>query len=222
MTYTETMSMRIFLVLLLLLPGWALAQETKKDQPSLAEIARKEKERRKKIDKKVPVIRNADLEKFQGRVTTGARPVAPPRDIVLPGIPEVPSTEAETKTEPGAAGVTEKDMEFWKSAFGEARLNLQNAVNRHLVLQLKMNNLRNAFFREDDGSTQALIQSQLQQTLEQIEAAKLELEQAKTAIERLQTEARRSGLSPRLIGDFTGELPETTGEIVPEAAVPPQ
>lgn len=184
------------------------AQQTA-EKPSLAELARREKERRSTIEKKKPAITNADLHKFQSaRVTLsgGPRPAA----SVAPAVPsESSSTESSQETSlPQTEAEKPKDMEDWKSAFAEARLNVTTAVNRGLVLQLKMNHLRNAFFTEDDGSTQALIQSQMDETLKELEKNRQEVEEAKKALEKLQQEARRAGVPQRLIDEMTGELPE--------------
>ena len=77
-----------------------------------------------------------------------------------------------------------------------------------------MNNLRNAFFTEDDGSTQALIQSQLNQTLQEIEQNKSEATKARKALATLEREARRAGMPARVIQELTKDSTQAT-EIAP-------
>lgn len=198
--------MLIIFLFLLFVPTSLAAQEPKK-QPSLAELARKGREQKKDSSKKA--ITNADLKRFRrARITTsGTR---------LPSVsPEITPSEAKSKSSATESEEGEgKDHEFWKSAFSEAQLNVRNVVNRGLVLQLKMNNLRNAFFTEDDGSTQALIQSQLNQTLQEIEQNKSEATKARKALATLEREARRAGMPARVIQELTKDSTQAT-EIAP-------
>ncbi|MDA2939016.1 hypothetical protein MYX75_12245 [Acidobacteria bacterium AH-259-A15] len=188
------------LLVLFFVPTWAMAQESKetKKEPSLAELARRERERRANIKKEVPVITNATLKNFKGLVSVSEAPAAPSQG----------ETEAETETETEPEETAEKDLASREAEFDEARMNLKNAVNRSMVLQLKINDLRNAYFREDDGTTQARIQQQLQGTLEEIESNKQEVQAAREALQKLENEARKEGLQPGTIRELVGELPK--------------
>ncbi|MDA2929214.1 hypothetical protein MYX84_04565 [Acidobacteria bacterium AH-259-O06] len=188
------------LLVLFFVPTWAMAQESKetKKEPSLAELARRERERRANIKKEVPVITNATLKNLKGLVSVSEAPAAPSQG----------ETEAETETETEPEQTAEKDLASRKAEFDEARMNLKNAVNRSMVLQLKINDLRNAYFREDDGTTQARIQQQLQGTLQEIESNKQEVQAAREALQKLENEARKEGLQPGTIRELVGELPK--------------
>ena len=143
---------RVILLVLLLVPAWSFAQENEETkEPSLAELARKERERRAQL-KEVPVITNANLKRMGGGfVSTAAGPEA-----------ETEATEGEEGAEAkeNNSEKAETDPAVWEGRFGEARLNLKNAVNRDLVLQLKMNDLRNQYL-SGSGTNQARIQQQL-------------------------------------------------------------
>lgn len=75
------MAIRLLLLLLLFAPGWSFPQESteskteskKKEQqePSLAELARRERERRAQRKQKLPVITNATIGNLRGRVSGG-------------------------------------------------------------------------------------------------------------------------------------------------------
>ncbi|MDA2927965.1 hypothetical protein MYX78_12180 [Acidobacteria bacterium AH-259-G07] len=192
----------LILLVLLLTPAWSFAQETEetKKEPPLAELGRRERERRANM-KEVGVITNADLKNMKGLVSTGGRP----------------PTAASEGTGEGESGLEEysedgeKDPEAWRALFDEARLDLKNAVNRSLVLQLKMNYLRNTWLREDDGTTQARIQQQLQETLGDIESSPQEIQAAREALQALQSEAQQEGLLPGTIRELVGELPQGEG-----------
>ncbi|MFB3068991.1 MAG: hypothetical protein ACE1ZI_06925, partial [Acidobacteriota bacterium] len=64
----------LLLLVLLLVPAWSMAQgseETK--EPSLAELARSERERRAQL-KAIPILTNSDLRKARGFVSTSVDP----------------------------------------------------------------------------------------------------------------------------------------------------
>ena len=54
----------LVLLLLLLTPAWSLAQDA--EEPSLAEIARRERERRAGLEQPAQIITNANLKNIQG------------------------------------------------------------------------------------------------------------------------------------------------------------
>ena len=185
----------IILLLLLLSPAWSLAQET--EEPSLAEVARRERERRANMTEEVRVITEANLKDYEGLVSTSGNP---------------PTAASET-TELGESGSEESSEdvkstpETWQALFNEARLDLANAVNRGRVLELKMKDLQDAWLREDDGSTQGRIQQLLQETQQLIESNKRETQATRETLQALQLEAQQAGLLPAVIRDLVGELP---------------
>ncbi|HLV00249.1 MAG TPA: hypothetical protein VKZ59_03225 [Acidobacteriota bacterium] len=168
------------------------------EEPSLAELARQEKERRSKIKQEVPLITNEILATMtRARVSQATRSVEPEQEA---------QETKEPSTEPLQA-LEEKEID-WRQLFGEATLAYRTAVNNHLVLQLRFNNLRNAFFNEDDGSTQSLLQNQMQETVEKIEANQKILDDCRQKIAELQKAAAEAGLTPGEIRELVGELPE--------------
>lgn len=215
MIYTE--AMKILLIFLLFLPGGLAAQESK-EEPSLAGLVRKEKERRKGIKTNRRVITNADLPNFRrARVSTksasqskGSRDSGPPGSEA-----EVREPNPDVSTPASAVQPAQSDLQFWESAFSQARLNLKQAVDRVLVLQLKMNDLRNAVFIEESSNRRRLSQQQLDETLQDIERNQFEIEQARRALEVLQEKAEKAGLEDWMVRTLAGETPESE-----EAALP--
>ncbi len=206
------------LVLLLLATGPVWAQESKeqapkdpaaKKQPSLADLARQSRQRTANAEKPARSFTNADLARLKGaNVSTSSSPATEPQ-----------AKPDEATGEPDDAkpeGLSPEELEKWKKAFDEARVNLQNTVNEALVLQLRMNNLRNAFLRQSDGVTQQRVQSQLQETFDQIEKNQRDRRDARAAVEKLQREARDAGLSRSQIEEFTGQLPADPPDILSE------
>lgn len=205
-------TMRVLAIVILVVSGWAFGQQAekktdqtkKKEQPSLVELARKGRAARESA-KSAKVITNEDLAKMTGSKvgvsSTGAAPIEEKAAKQDKESDQKSSAEKEEEKD------QQKDLSFWENAFSEARLNLKNAVNRGMVLQLRMNNLRNAYFSEDDGSTQARLQKELSDNMSNIEKNKLEVQKAKEALEKLQKEARDAGLSPQEIRKLTGDVP---------------
>ncbi len=210
--------MRWILLVSLLLPAAALAQEPQpepKPPPSLADLARKNREKKAQSEKKVRVITNADLKQLRSRVSTGKAPVSASAAAAVDSQTDVASAEDATPLE-----LTPEEIEEWRGKFQEARQMLAMAVSEGNVLQLRMNNLRNAYLRVSDGTTQERIQAQLNENLQAIAANKTAQAEARSAIRQLQAEARAAGLAPGLINELTGTLPEPSAEILTPETVP--
>jgi len=197
---------RVMLLVLLLVPAWSFAQENKETkEPSLAELARQERERRAQL-KEVLVITNANLKRVGGGfVSTAAGPGA-----------ETAATEgeegAEAEAEENNSEKAETDPAVWEGRFGETRLNLKNAVNRDLVLQLKMNDLRNQYL-SGSSTNQARIQQQLLETQQEIENNAQDVRSARQAMDALQEVAQKEGIPDNQIIGLVGKLPQDTSII---------
>ena len=120
--------MIVFILLVLLFtPVWTLAQET--GEPSLAEAARRERERRAGMTGEVQVLTNRHVEEMTGLVST--------------------ATASESAGE--ASEESESEEESWDKLFEQARLDLQTAENRGQVLELQLEFLRNQWLSSDNG-----------------------------------------------------------------------
>ena len=173
---------RVMLLVLLLVPTWIFAQENKETkEPTLAELARQERERRAQL-KEILIITNANLKRVGGGfVSTAAGPE--PKNAVTEG-------EEGTEAEENSSEKVETDPAVWEGRFGEARLDLKNAVNRDLVLQLKMNDLRNQYL-SGSGTNQSRIQQQLLETQQEIEKNAQNVRSARQAMATLQGKAQK-------------------------------
>ena len=127
---------------------------------------------------------------------------------------ESAATEGEegAEAEENNSEQAETDPAVWEGRFGETRLNLKNAVNRDLVLQLKMNDLRNQYL-SGSGTNQARIQQQLLETQQEIEMNAKDVRSARQAMDELQGEAQREGIPDDKITGLVGELPKDTSII---------
>jgi len=193
---------KVMLLVLLLVPAWSFAQDDEgTKEPSLAELARKERERRAQLED-VPLITNANIKRLGGgRVSTAAGPDA-----------ETEAIEGKEGAKKNGSEKPEADPAVWEERFGETRLDLKNAVNRDLVLQLKMNDLRNQYL-SGGGSNLSRIQQQLLETQQEIEKNAKDVQSARQAMDTLQSEAQQEGIPDDAIIGLVGKLPQDSSII---------
>jgi len=191
--------MRLFLLAVLLMSGWGMAQS---NEPSLADLSKQARERKAKIQKPARLITNADLKDFQNA----------PVSISKPAEEAQPADQAKTEaTAPEAAeAAAAVDLTEWKKRFQEVVVDYKNAVQKGLVLQLRLNNMTNAFYAQTDDAARGKFGAEIEQTTKEIENNKEEIAAAKKAIEDLSLEARAAGVAEGDIGAMIGDLPEPT------------
>ena len=157
------------------------------------------KREKKSTEEKGRRITDADLGKFQrARVATAVAArstgsATTPKSDAKSGVSAAKSNPDEDES---------KDIEFWKPILTEAQFKVKQSVNRGLVLQLKMNNLQNAFSIEADGTTKAMLQGQLSETLQKIEKNKEEVEKARKELAKLGRQARRASVPRGIINEI--------------------
>ncbi|HEV8132273.1 MAG TPA: hypothetical protein VGQ81_13570 [Acidobacteriota bacterium] len=198
------MRLRIFALVTVLLGVSSLSAQ------SLAELARKERERREKETKVPRVIRNEDLKNLgAARVTTttSPAPTTPKAEAVIAG-PGAPPTPEGPPPPP-------EDEGYWRKAFKEARFNLKLVQNRQMVLELRINDLRNRVLTENDGSMRTMIEQTLNTAAEELQKNKGEIAKAEDKLKKLEEEARKANVPP----GWTRE--EAESETAPKPATPP-
>lgn len=165
---------------------------------SLADIAKKEKERRNEV-KDVRVVTEEEAAKFRSQTPAE------------PALPDQPSGSADSEKKEGdAAGKTQVDKpesdeptdfqgrpeSYWRKTMAEARQKVKDLTNESNVIVLKIADLQNQFYRIDDGFKRETIARDLQKTYYEQDKNKEELEKAKVALQDLENEARKSGALP--------------------------
>ncbi|NWG11911.1 MAG: hypothetical protein HXY20_00060 [Acidobacteria bacterium] len=169
---------------------------------SLAELARKEKERREQVKSSAPVITNSDTAKYAGGAVTTQS---------LPSDSGKPAPGKETGAETPEAGVKPKadkpaDDEptdlfgrpesFWRQTLGDARKKVKDLEDESRILQLRIADLQNRFYREDNGFAQQELQREINKTFYEQDLNKQNLAKAKAELQQLEVEARKSGALP--------------------------
>jgi len=171
---------------------------------SLADLAKKEKERREQVKGESKVITNQQAARFStgsGSTTTRAAETATPK----------PGSEKEGGTETGAKPAKPESDEptdfqgrpesYWRQTLADARRKVKELENEGNVIILKLNDLQNQFYREADGFKQQSIQREINKTFGQQDENKEKLAAAKSDLDDLLKEARKSGALPGWLED---------------------
>jgi hypothetical protein len=158
----------------------------------LAEVARKEEQRRKTARKATKVFTNANL---------GANEVdLPPRGMpsfagsgnatpsnTSPGSPTIPGGNAEPAS---------KDQALWQGRIKAALDDLNRTQMFASSLQTKINSLRTDFVNRDNRVEREKIQQDLNSSLAELERLNKEIDQKRKAIAAIEEEGRKAGVPP--------------------------
>jgi hypothetical protein len=170
---------------------------------SLAEIARKEQQRRKTVKGTSKVYTNEDLDKYpdaaesdkaggKGAATTPDADKAKARP--KPAVPAV-DKKADVPDDP-ANQEPVKDEKYWRARITSARRDLERNDVFLDALQTRVNSLTTDFVNRDDPAQRAAIGSDRQRALAEIERVRGDIQRLTTEIAAIEEEARRSGVPP--------------------------
>ena len=171
---------------LLVWPAVATAQS----QPSLAEIARKEAERRKTVKDSKKVITTKDLPESARKPASTATTEGAAAD-----------SSGDQKAAPAptgnAAAGGQGDEAAWRSRITQARAELRRNEVFLQALQTRVNALTNDFRNgAGDFTQQAKVNQDRQNALQEMERVKAEVERSKKQIADIEEEARKAGVPP--------------------------
>ena len=173
------------LIVVSLLLGWAVPAAGQ----SLADVARKEDARRKKIRQTTRVLTNNDLKPSDGRA-------APPPVAVPEPPPAPPEAAAPAAAGPDEAEEEEHDEQAWRQKMADARLALERNQMYADALQSKINALWADFAARDDPAQRAQIELERKRAIAEQERVKAEVAAQTKAIADLEEEARKAGVPP--------------------------
>jgi hypothetical protein len=162
----------------LLWPVALLAQN-----PPLAEVAKKEQERRKTAKPAAKVLTNKDLPKV----------TAPPPS---PTTPTAADTQAATEQKPAEPAKEEHDEAWWRARITAARAALARDETFLEALQSRVNALSTDFVNRDDPYQRARIGEDRQKALAEMDRVKADIVVHKTQIDDIEEEARKAGVPP--------------------------
>ena len=156
---------------------------------TLADVAKKEEERRKTVKPSDKTYTNKDL----GTLPPGT-PSPPPAK-------PAPSTDAAAKeTEKPAEQEKEKepvkDQAYWAGRMKELQTQLQRDQTYVDALQTRVNSLATDFVNRDDPAQRAVLAKERQKALGELDRLKKQIEATNKAIADLEEEARRANVPP--------------------------
>ena len=156
---------------------------------SLADVAKKEEERRQQVKEPAKTYTNKDLGPVPA---TSALPAEPAKAET-----SSPAKDDATKAEGDDKGKGEvKDQKYWSAK----QKDLQSALDRDQTLadamQTRINSLTTDFVNRDDPAQRALIDRDRQKALGELDRLKKQIVADKKALDDLQEEARHAGVPP--------------------------
>jgi hypothetical protein len=163
---------------------------------SLAELAKKEKERRAQSQApiKVRVLSNSDVAKFQkGAVSTGTYGQEPAKSVTSTNLPEANAAPAAVAQEVADQA---KDEKYWRGRFKELTDGQKASENKFILAQLQLNELRNRFYRESDGFYRETIQKDIDLKIKELDRLEKESQGAQKQLEDFKKEARQKNVPP--------------------------
>ena len=170
---------------------------------TLADVARKESERRQTVQGGAKTYTNTDLKPVAGAPTveptepgdaagpeaggaaTGSNPQADGDiDVKAPGDAANASGDTETK-----------DQEYWSKRMDALKAQWERDQTYLAALQTRVDSLTADFVNRDDPAQRSQIANDRQKALGEIDRLKKAIEQDKAAIPELEEEARRAGVA---------------------------
>lgn len=179
--------------------GCLFAVTTASSAQSLADVARKEQERRKTQPPATKVYTNKDLGE------------APPATMPVPAPPSGASTgsssssgDTATKDDKGAKSDADKDAKGdkakgqaqWADRIKSARETLDHDSTFVDALQSRVNALTTDFVNRDDPAQRATIEADRQKAMSELARMKQKLVEDRKAIADIEEDARRAGVPP--------------------------
>jgi hypothetical protein len=162
---------------------------------TLADLAKKEQERRKASPPAVKTYTNDDLKKLPPAPDGPAKPAdkAKPDDAGKPADAAAPT---EVKPDPAAPAEPAKDEKFWRGRITAAKDDLTRNESFRDALQSQINALSAEFSARDDPYQRAKIADDRQKKIAELARVNQEIEKGKKLIVDIEEEARRAGVPP--------------------------
>jgi hypothetical protein len=163
---------------------------------SLADLANKEKERREAV-KNNRVITPEEAAKYRADTPAADSPdqTSATSDT---GKKDTPKVDKGDSDEP--VDFQGRPESYWRETMAAARERVKSLENEANVITLKIADLQNKFYSEDDGFKREGIQREIQKSFYEQDKNKEELAKARDALQDLEKEGRKSGALPGWLG----------------------
>ena len=151
--------------------------------PPLAEVARKEQERRKTQKPAAKVYTKKDLPE-------SAQTAPPPAALPTPAAAQTPAQTEQKRESDG------KDETWWRNRIAAAREELRRNEVFAEALQSRINALSADFVNRDDPFQRAKVGQDRDKAIAELARVKDEIARGKKQIEDIEEEARKAGVPP--------------------------
>lgn len=169
---------------------------------SLAELAKQEKARRAKIKSriKIRVLSNNDIYKFKsGAITTGVFGKETAARIKANSLGDSLSRKSAASKADTGNPEPAKDETYWRNRYKELAGTIKALENKSVLEKLQLNELRNKFFREQDGFFRETIQKDIVDKQSEIAKTAKQLQHARDQMEAFRRAARKNRVPPAWI-----------------------
>lgn len=163
---------------------------------SLADLSRKEEDRRKTIKDPSKVYTNKDLGNVPPAPAAEPAPALKPDQATEADKAGEPSKADKGKDKDEAKDKTVKDQAYWSNRLKALQTQLDRDQEFSDALQTRISSLTTDFVNRDDPAQRAVISATRDKAVAELERLKLAIEKDKQAIADLQEEARRAGVPP--------------------------
>jgi len=160
---------------------------------SLAEVAKKEEDRRKTVPSPSKVYTNKDL------APTPAGSPPPPAVSTTPSSPDSAKSAPEdgkTAAKDGAEKGPVKDQAYWAGRLKALQDKLARDQDYADAMQTRINSLTTDFVNRDDPAQRAVIETNRQKSLAELARLTKSVQDTKKALADFLEEARRAGVPP--------------------------
>ena len=156
---------------------------------SLADLAKREEERRRKIAEPAKVYTNKDLG-------SGQAPSTPPASATPAAPAATPSDAAKDKEAAAKDKAPARDQAYWAGRLKALRDELARNDTFAEAMQTRLNSLQTDFVNRDDPAQRSVIERNRQKVASELNRLKQSIIDGKKAIADLEEEARRAGVPP--------------------------
>lgn len=172
---------------------------------SLAEVAKKEEERRKHVPAAGKVYTNKDLKPVpeapptpDAGVTdsTGSLSVSGPSTDAKPAGDAVKGAPPTTAGAKGKAQEEPKGEAYWRTRMFALRDNLDRTKTLVAALESRLNGLNNDFASRDDPAQRAVLAQEHDKALDELDRMRRAVTSGSLEIAEAEEEARRAGVPP--------------------------
>ncbi len=160
--------------------------------PSLAEIAKREAERRKTVKQSDKVITAKDLPESARKPAAG--PAAAAGDSADATTPETGAEKPAAETQ--ATGDSPKDENYWRSRMTQAQESVRRNETFAEALQSRINGLTLDYAAEPNQIQRIKIGDDRQKALDELTRVKRDIDLGKQQIADIEDEARKAGVPP--------------------------